>query len=104
MEKKVTEIIEIETSQGKLALNIGGTIDRIDSKDDTLRIVDYKTGGSPKTPENIKQLFTPADGRPELHFSDFLVCFYYVPQAVIEGSPFPTLYSSRSVRDIFPCY
>lgn len=51
MEKKVTEIIEIETPQGKLALNIGGTIDRIDSKDDTLRIVDYKTGGSPKTPE-----------------------------------------------------
>lgn len=27
MEKKVTEIIEIETPQGKLALNIGGTID-----------------------------------------------------------------------------
>ena len=72
MEKKVTEIIEIETSQGKLALNIGGTIDRIDSKDDTLRIVDYKTGGSPKTPENIKQLFTPADGRPNYIFQTFL--------------------------------
>lgn len=72
MEKKVTEIIEIETPQGKLALNIGGTIDRIDSKDDTLRIVDYKTGGSPKTPENIKQLFTPADGRPNYIFQTFL--------------------------------
>lgn len=61
MEEPVNEIMEIETPQGKLALNIGGTIDRMDSKGDTLRIVDYKTGGSPKTPENIEQLFTPAD-------------------------------------------
>lgn len=30
--KEGNGIIEIETSQGKLALNIGGTIDRIDSK------------------------------------------------------------------------
>lgn len=64
MEKKVTEIIEIETSQGKLALNIGGTIDRIDSKDDTLRIVDYKqevVQRHPKTSSSYSHL--PTDVR-----------------------------------------
>ena len=43
--------MEIETPLGQLTLNIGGTIDRMDSKEDTLRIVDYKTGGTPKVPE-----------------------------------------------------
>lgn len=59
-------MMEIDTPQGKLALQIGGTIDRLDSKGDTLRIVDYKTGGTPKTPENIEQLFTPADNVPTI--------------------------------------
>lgn len=72
MEQKVTETLEIDTSLGKLSLNIGGTIDRLDSKDDTLRIVDYKTGGTPKTPENIEQLFTPSDSRPSYIFQTFL--------------------------------
>jgi hypothetical protein len=58
MEKKVSEKITIQTALGPLTLRLGGTIDRMDAKEGTLRIVDYKTGGSPKTPENIKQLFT----------------------------------------------
>ena len=41
MEQKVTETLKIETPSGMLPLNIGGTIDRMDSKGDTLRIVDY---------------------------------------------------------------
>lgn len=72
MEKTVKESIEIETSEGKLSVNIGGTIDRMDSKDGTLRIVDYKTGGLPKTPENIGQLFTPSENRPGYIFQTFL--------------------------------
>ena len=64
--------MEINTSQGKVTVNIGGTIDRLDSKGDTLRIVDYKTGGTPKTPESIEQLFTPATGRPSYIFQTFL--------------------------------
>ena len=44
----------------------------MDSKGDTLRIVDYKTGGTPKTPESIEQLFTSADNRPNYIFQTFL--------------------------------
>ena len=72
MEYPVRETLSIKTTQGVLPLQIGGTIDRIDSKDNTLRIVDYKTGGMPKTPENIQQLFTPAEGRPNYVFQTFL--------------------------------
>ena len=58
MEKKVSEKITIQTALGPLTLRLGGTIDRMDAKEGTLRIVDYKTGGSPKIPANIEQLFT----------------------------------------------
>ena len=100
MEKKVTEIIEIETPQGKLALNIGGTIDRIDSKDDTLRIVDYKTGGSPKTPENIKQLFTPADGRPNYIFQTFLYASIMCSKQSLKVAP-SLLYIHRAASETY---
>lgn len=72
MEKRVEEKTTISTSRGPLTLRLGGTIDRIDAKEDTLRIVDYKTGGSPKTPSSIEQLFTPAEDRPNYIFQTFL--------------------------------
>lgn len=72
MEEKVSEEITIRTGQGPLTLRLGGTIDRMDAKEGTLRIVDYKTGGSPKTPANIEQLFTPSETRPNYIFQTFL--------------------------------
>ncbi|MBC8594753.1 PD-(D/E)XK nuclease family protein [Oscillospiraceae bacterium N12] len=72
MEKKVSEEMQVKTPSGSISVRIGGTIDRMDCKDDTLRIVDYKTGGSPKTPASIEQLFTPAEGRPNYIFQTFL--------------------------------
>lgn len=73
MEKHVDDIIEIPLSENDIVkIKIGGTIDRMDSKDDTLRIVDYKTGGSPKIPANVEQLFTPAEDRPNYIFQTFL--------------------------------
>lgn len=72
MEEKVVEEITIRTGQGPFTLRLGGTIDRMDAKEGTLRIVDYKTGGSPKTPANIEQLFTPSETRPNYIFQTFL--------------------------------
>ena len=72
MEKKVSEEITIQTGQGPFTLRLGGTIDRMDAKESTLRIVDYKTGGSPKIPANIEQLFTPSETRPNYIFQTFL--------------------------------
>ncbi|SHF76440.1 PD-(D/E)XK nuclease superfamily protein [Bacteroides luti] len=72
MEKKVSEDITIPTAKGDILSRIGGTIDRMDSKDGTLRIVDYKTGGFPKAAADIAALFTPAENRPNYIFQTFL--------------------------------
>lgn len=72
MELRVRETVEVRTALGRLRINLGGTIDRLDRKGDTLRIVDYKTGGTPKSPEDIAQLFTPAPNRPDYILQTFL--------------------------------
>jgi ATP-dependent helicase/DNAse subunit B len=71
MEHKVEETLVLETA-GSMEVKIGGVIDRMDCKDGILRIVDYKTGGSPQTPVNVEQLFTPAENRPGYIFQTFL--------------------------------
>lgn len=73
MEKRITEDITIDTPLGPLHLVIGGTVDRMDRKDDTLRIVDYKTGGTPVSARDIEQLFTPDEKRPGYIFQ---ACLY----------------------------
>lgn len=100
MEWKVRETVEIETTLGKLSLNIGGTIDRMDSKGDTLRIVDYKTGGTPKTPESIEQLFTPADGRPNYIFQTFLYATIMCRQQPLKVAP-SLLYIHRAASESY---
>lgn len=72
MEKQICEVVDIDTPSGKMQVRIGGTVDRMDAKGNTLRIVDYKTGGSPKVPENLVQLFTPGKDRPGYIFQTFL--------------------------------
>lgn len=56
----------------KIPLNIGGRIDRIDQKGDTIEIVDYKTGGEPDAPENIEALFSPTGKRSGYIFQAML--------------------------------
>ena len=76
MEVKVKELINVDTSIGDLKLLIGGTIDRIDRKDDTLRIADYKTGGLPKTPESMEKLFSRDKDQANYLFHTFLYAYF----------------------------
>ena len=71
-EKSVNEKITIHTPTGDFQSRIGGYIDRLDSKDDTLRIVDYKTGGKADTPPNVASLFIPDKKRSNYVFQTFL--------------------------------
>lgn len=68
----VEEAIDIQTPKGVLKLRMGGTIDRMDSKDGVLRIVDYKTGGDADTPPNIESLFISDKKRSGYVFQTFL--------------------------------
>lgn len=72
MEQKVYEEMEVSTPEGNIRLRLGGTIDRMDRKEGTLRIVDYKTGGSPKAATGVEQLFIPADNRPNYVLQTFI--------------------------------
>lgn len=71
-EMEVDEPIDIQTPKGVIKSRIGGIIDRMDSKDGTLRIVDYKTGGDADTPPHVESLFIPDKKRSDYVFQTFL--------------------------------
>lgn len=71
-EQRIFENIEICTPTGDIQSRIGGIIDRIDSKGESLRIVDYKTGGDADTPANVQSLFIPDKKRSNYIFQTFL--------------------------------
>ena len=100
MEKSVKENIEVTVNEDTLFIRIGGTIDRMDSKEDTLRIVDYKTGGTPKTPANLEQLFTPAESRPNYIFQTFLYAAIMSKKQALKVAP-ALLYIHRAASDSY---
>ena len=71
-EKEVYEEVTLSTPLGELTTRIGGFIDRLDSKDGTLRIVDYKTGGNADIPSGVDSLFIPDKKRSNYIFQTFL--------------------------------
>ena len=71
-EQRIFENIEICTSTGDIQSRIGGIIDRIDSKGESLRIVDYKTGGDADTPANVQSLFITDRKSSNYVFQTFL--------------------------------
>jgi hypothetical protein len=62
---------EIQGTEG-IAVRFGGTIDRLDKKDGVQRIVDYKTGGNPKSPADVDALFAEDADRASHVFQIFL--------------------------------
>ena len=92
MEKKVQEEVTVNTPESPIKIRIGGTIDRMDCKGDTLRIVDYKTGGSQNTNKHRTTVHSRRR-KTELYLSDLFVCSHHEQAAVPESSSCPTLYS-----------
>ena len=72
MEVRRTEIFSVKTPNGNLNVRIGGDIDRLDSKDGALRVLDYKTGSDKGGSASIEALFTPARDRKYHIFQAFL--------------------------------
>jgi len=100
MEKWVDETITVNTPEGNIEVRIGGIIDRLDSKEDTLRIVDYKTGGTPKIPTSVEQLFTRSDSRPGYIFQTFLYAAIMCQQQSLKVAP-SLLYIHRAASDTY---
>ncbi len=99
-ERMVKEDVDVDIpSQPTLHTRIGGIIDRMDSKDGTLRIVDYKTGGREGTLYSLSSLFEPGEARSGYIFQTFLysaiMCRQH-PDARIEPC---LLYIHRAASD-----
>jgi len=68
LEQKKHRKVNIDGMQ----LRVGGIIDRLDSKDGALRVVDYKTGGKPKEPKEMNELFDGSKERANYIFQAFV--------------------------------
>lgn len=105
-EEKIQKLLPAKEN-GRPAILLGGYIDRVDIKGDTMRIVDYKTGGkyeNDKAPD-IQSLFTPSKSRSGNVFQ----AFYYsmIKQEQISGGlklrPALLRVARISGRDDMPC-
>ena len=97
-EKYVSERISIHTPSGDFNSRIGGCIDRIDTKDDTLRIVDYKTGGKADTVPSVASLFIPDKKRSNYIFQTFLYAAIMCRKQNLRVSP-ALLYIHRAASE-----
>ena len=97
-EKSVTEKISIHTSSGDFHSRLGGYIDRLDCKEDTLRIVDYKTGGKADTPASVESLFIPDKKRSSYIFQTFLYASIMSRQQKLKVAP-ALLYIHRAASE-----
>jgi len=78
LEKKITMPVQVNTPEGAKNVLLRGMIDRVDSKHDTVRIIDYKTGQVKNTFNGIPSLFLMNDSnhRDEV-FQTLFYCMLY---------------------------
>ena len=99
-EMQVNEEISVQTSEGTFQSRIGGYIDRLDSKDGTLRIVDYKTGGKADTPADVASLFIPDKKRSNYIFQTFLYAAIMSKKQDLKVAP-SLLYIHRAASESY---
>lgn len=81
------EAFSVQTADGPVKMRVGGIIDRMDTKDGTLRVVDYKTGGRPHIVGSIEALFTPSKDRASHVFQTFLYAAILTRKQALPVSP-----------------
>jgi hypothetical protein len=100
IETDVREKFHFDTSFGNIDVNLGGRVDRIDIKENTLRILDYKTGGSSKAIKSVEDLFVSSKNRNSYAFQAFLYAMIIAKQKP-EFSVMPAiLYVNKRLTEI----
>jgi CRISPR/Cas system-associated exonuclease Cas4 (RecB family) len=78
LEKEHLAHLRIETEEGHQEVALGGVIDRMDIKDEVVRLLDYKTGKDTKKVSTIASLFDRDDKkRNKAAMQTFLYAFFY---------------------------
>ncbi|MBE6292669.1 MAG: PD-(D/E)XK nuclease family protein [Bacteroidales bacterium] len=108
-EKRVHRTVKIKSHGISLPILLGGTIDRIDQKDGTTRIIDYKTGGKQKSIKSISELFQrdkPRDGYVfQAFYYSHLLCEEYekiVPSLLFIRNSFNKEFEPNIIIDRHP--
>ncbi len=70
LEYRLYDYFELES--GDIKLKVGGIIDRLEEKDGSYYIIDYKTSGRPKSFKIIEDLVIPKENRASHVFQTFL--------------------------------
>ncbi len=82
-------------ASNKLSVNLKGSIDRIDKSENTIRVIDYKTGGGKLNFAEIKEIF---DGTKTKRPSHILQVFIYALAYKNGNLPIsPAIYYLRSI-------
>ncbi len=101
-EMAIQDKIKVETPHGEIKVKLGGYIDRIDRKDNVLRIIDYKTGSGSKLLKELDNLFDrEAANRPSHIFQTFLYASIMCRQKKEKIAP-AILYLRETARDDSP--
>ena len=100
-EKEIRKVYTIDSHGTKLDILLGGTIDRIDSKQnesgrEVTRILDYKTGGTPNAIGSIDELFQRDKERNGYVFQAF---YYAYLMSGEYGCIAPSLLFMRNTSD-----
>ena len=85
-EKRVNNVIKLKDGNNAY---LKAFIDRMDRQEGVLRIVDYKTGGSPDSMESIASLFEPnSNKKTSVFFQLFLYASMVAPEENTILSPY----------------
>lgn len=78
LEQAISSVVELDTTEGKRLIRMGGVIDRLEVKNNTAVIVDYKTGGynTKGSYKLIDELFNPKNSKKSKDiFQIFTYCY-----------------------------
>ncbi|MBX2910919.1 MAG: PD-(D/E)XK nuclease family protein [Cyclobacteriaceae bacterium] len=95
LEAKFSGAVAIEGHE----VMLGGKIDRVDSKDGTVRIIDYKTGNDELVLEDIASLFNREGKRNKAAFQTMLYAYLYYRERKVEARIVPGLMNRKNLFD-----
>ncbi len=90
--------IQIPLKSDGRKVNIAGIIDRVDQVDNTIRVIDYKTGAAELVFKDIESLFDSENKkRNKAAFQTFLYCLFYDMKHGDDLAISPNVYGLKSI-------
>ncbi|MDR1983842.1 MAG: PD-(D/E)XK nuclease family protein [Prevotellaceae bacterium] len=99
IETTLVEKFNFETSAGNIDVYLGGRVDRIDIKENILRVLDYKTGGSSKAIKSTEDLFISSKNRNGYALQAFLYSMIIAKQEPEFGVMPSILYINKKLTE-----